>query len=96
MARIISVPPLPERVERNSCATRRFSEVAGTGAGNRMRVSPENVIRLKVSRGLSDARASRIVAFAFSIGAPDIDPEVSSTKTNSLGATSGMEMWSGG
>ena len=39
----------PERDRRNSCALRTFSAVACTGSGNRMCVSPENVIRLNVS-----------------------------------------------
>ena len=61
-----------------------------------MCVSPENVIRLKVSRGFSPSSASCMVSLAFSMGKPDMEPEVSSTKTSSLGVASAGATRSGG
>ncbi len=61
-----------------------------------MCVSPEKVIRLNVSSGYRLSSASFIVSFAFSIGNPCIEPEVSSTKTSSFGVTSAAVTRSGG
>ena len=59
-------------------------------------MSPAKVIRLNVSSGYSPSSASFIVSFAFSIGKPDIDPDVSSTKTISFGVRSSRAILSGG
>ena len=48
-------------------------------------MSPAKVIRLNVSCGLRPSSASFIASLAFSMGKPDIEPEVSSTKTSSFG-----------
>ena len=61
-----------------------------------MCVSPAKVIRLNVSRGFIASRANFMVSFAFSIGKPDMDPEVSSTKTSSFGVMSSTFVFSGG
>jgi hypothetical protein len=88
IAFIISVPPPLRRPARNRLASAMFSCVAGTGAGNSRWVSPENVIRLKRSRGCKPSIAAIIASFALSNGKPCMEPDVSITNTISFGVIS--------
>ena len=89
MAFIISVPPPPvARGQKRLRLAHGSPGSAGTGLGKQdVRVAGE-VIRLNVSRGCRPSSASCIASLAFSMGKPDMEPEVSSTKTSSLGAMS--------
>ncbi len=72
----------------NRFAMARFSGDAAIGASKRTDVSPANEMTLNVSFGLSPSSDRRTASFAFSIGNPSIEPEVSITKTISFGVMS--------
>lgn len=83
--------------ERLPCwAAARLSGVPARGCGQRMCVSPENVIRLNVSCGRRAPIALVMTSLAFSIGKPLMEPDVSSTKTSSRGTACASGTRAGG
>ena len=67
-----------------------------TFAGSLMQATPENVIKLNVSRGCNPSNAIRIVSLTLSRGNPCIDPDVSIRNTISFAVISAFVGRAGG
>ena len=82
------VPPCPFMPLMYDNAARTLPGVNGSGAGENCDTVLSKSMIWNQSPGLSPAMRRRIACLAFAMGSPDIEPEVSTTKTSSLGVTS--------
>ena len=92
----ISVPPPPERRASQLLARATFSAVPGTGAAVIDWAAPSNATSWKVSSGPIASSARATSAFARSMGAPIIEPDLSTRNTSSFGRTSAGATSAGG
>src|SRR3990172_7775176 len=82
------VPPSAWSASMLRRARAFIAALAGSGRSkNRLAVLPKS-ITCKVSSGIMWSRIQSSVSLAFASGSPDCDPERSTTKISSLGATS--------